>query len=286
MGGDILGRFPAADDLVRQAGDWLGYDVPAVCLGGSGRKVVPPRQEAQVIYIISCAYAAVLRRLGYAPAFVCGHSLGSWAAGHVAGVYDFLTGLDLLTRVEDWMESLIPPDTQGMGVVIGLPEERVRDLCGSAGEVYLANVNSQGQYVIAGKSAAVARVLAEATQAGAYKVKRLPTGRAMHTPLVREVSDRLAQALADVPLAAPTAPLVSCHDGRLLMSAEAVRGFFSGFLALPVHWQTAQVHILAERIRTFLEVGPATVLTDLMVFIDRTVRVRTASDLLHEVPTE
>ena len=60
MGNDLFGRFPPADRLIGAAGDILGYDVVAVCLEGSGRKHVPPRQEAQVIYVLECAYTAVL----------------------------------------------------------------------------------------------------------------------------------------------------------------------------------------------------------------------------------
>src|SRR5260370_39422999 len=60
MGHDIFGRFPVADRLVSDASAHLGYDLAAVCLEGSGRKHVPARQEAQVIYAVECAYAVVL----------------------------------------------------------------------------------------------------------------------------------------------------------------------------------------------------------------------------------
>src|SRR5438094_9704129 len=58
MGHDIFGRFPLADRLVAEATARLDYDLVAVCLEGSGRKNVPARQEAQVIYVVECAYAA------------------------------------------------------------------------------------------------------------------------------------------------------------------------------------------------------------------------------------
>src|SRR5262249_51653831 len=100
MGNDIIGRFPAADRLIAEASEYLGYDVVAVCLEGSGRKHVPARQEAQVIYAVECAYAAVLEDSGQLPAAVSGHSLGCYAAGFACGAFTFTTGLDLLTQVE------------------------------------------------------------------------------------------------------------------------------------------------------------------------------------------
>src|SRR5262245_59793364 len=60
MGHEIIGRFSVADRLIARAQAILEYDVAGMCLEGTGRKSVPARQEAQVIYILECAYAAVL----------------------------------------------------------------------------------------------------------------------------------------------------------------------------------------------------------------------------------
>ncbi len=283
MGADVIGQHPAADALIAQAGGWLGYDVPGVCLEGSGRKLVPPRQEAQVIYVIDCAYAVTLLAHDLQPLLVCGHSLGAWAAAYAAGAYDFLTGLELLTRTEDLMEAELDGRGHAMGVVIGLPQEQVEALCRDQRDTYVANYNSPGQYVIAGPGAGVNQVLAEADRAKAYKVKRLPTTRAIHTPLAQVVSERLSKVMESAPLRRPWVPLVSGYDGTWLEDEAAIRDYLARAISLPVCWEQTVRSLRQQGIGEFVEVGPGAVLSGLMSFIDKSASIRTVSEVMDEV---
>jgi [acyl-carrier-protein] S-malonyltransferase len=288
MGGDLLGQHPAADRLVRQAEDWLGYAVAPVCLEGSGRKVVPARQEAQVIYVIDCAYADALRARQCHPAVTCGHSLGAWSAAYAAGAYDFRTGLELVTRVEDVLAETLAGQDQAMGVVIGLPEETVTAFCHSAsdpaqgarGGVHLANQNSKGQYVVAGSRPGVEAVLARAQAAGAVKARTLAVARAMHTPLLAGAAGRVAAVLDRASWSRPAVPFVCTSTGRWLTSAADVRQFFGSFLQLPVRWEATMRGLLDRGVTTFVDVGPGGILASMMPFIDRAARVATASERL------
>lgn len=280
MGADIIGSQSAADELIAAAEQWLGYDIGEVCLTGSGRKFVPPRIEAQVIYVINCAYEQVLRDQGTAPDLVCGHSLGTWAALYAAGAIDFETGLELVTTVEDALAPLDDADDQAMGVVIGLAEEVVRGWCDDEFHVYLANFNSHGQYVIAGAAAGVDAVLANAAQLGAKKAMRIAGSRAMHTPLIADAGEPLKRKLALVPLSDATVPLLTCDEPRLIRAADDLRGYLEGFLERPVHWEEAMRTAGAMGVERYLEVGAAPLLTGMMPFIDPTARIETAADWL------
>jgi [acyl-carrier-protein] S-malonyltransferase len=282
MGYDIVGRFPAADRLIAIASAKLGYDLVAICLEGSGRKYVPARQEAQVIYVIECAYAAVLAELGFRPRAVSGHSLGSWAAGCVCGGYDFLTGLDLVTQVELLQEELIDGRGQSMGVIIGLPQSEVERLLSACAGAFLANWNSPGQYVIGGDSSAVERVLAGALARGAKQARRLAGERALHTPEQRAVASRLREHLLSVDISPPKVPFISCRDARVVETADALRSFLGDFLAAPVRWETTVRALRQSWGGGFVEVGPGNVLSNMLPFIDPTAVIRTASDLLDQ----
>lgn len=282
MGSDLFGRCAAADELIREAEGIVGYDIREVCLEGSGRKIVPSRQEAQVIYVISCAYGRALRERNHKPVAVAGHSLGNWAACHVAGLYDFRTGLELVTEVERLLEEAVPAGTQTMGVVIGLDEATVEGLCASQEGVQIANWNSPGQYIIGGASAGVDGVLAQATQLGAKRARRMPTDRALHTPLMRDVSARLRETLAGVTWSEPKTAFVSTQDSRVLNSVEEIREFLGEFLDLPVRWEAAVQGLCRQSGREFIEVGPGNVLASMFPFIDRTAQARSVSDLLEQ----
>jgi [acyl-carrier-protein] S-malonyltransferase len=104
----------------------------------------------------------------------------------------------------------------------------------------------------------------------------------MHTPHLQEVAARLRDHLSSVPLQRPRVPLVGCHDGRAIRSAEALRGFLSDFLALPVRWETTVRALRQDAEGAFVEVGPGDVLSKMLPFIDRSAAIRTASDLLDQ----
>ncbi len=282
MGHDIIGKYPAADRLLAQAGDLLGYDLVAVCLEGSGRKYVAPRQEAQVIYVLECAYTAVLEELGFRPAAVSGHSLGSLAAAAACGALDFLSGLDLVTRIEALQEELVDGRGQGMGVTIGLPESTVETLLAHHAGAYLANWNSPGQYVIAGDEAAVEAVLAGALAAGAKQARRLPAARALHTPHMHEVAVRLREYLLSVAVAEPRCPFINCCTALSLRTADEMRQFLGEFLAVPVRWNAAVESLCHAGTSRFLEVGPGNLLSNMLPFIDRTAAIQSVSDFLDQ----
>ncbi|MFO1019616.1 MAG: acyltransferase domain-containing protein [Planctomycetales bacterium] len=285
MGHDLFGQFPTADALISEAQSRLGYDLREVCLEGSGRKVVPARQEAQVIYVLDCAYGAVLRDQGYQPTAVAGHSLGCWAAAFTAGVFDFQTGLELVTHVEELLEAHALGRTEGMGVVLGLDKSVVQSLL--TPRVSIANWNSQEQVVLGGDLTEIDQILSEASRLGAKRAKRLPTDRALHTPLMRDVSAKLREKLSQVSWSEPAFPFLAGLSGQetddgLLRSAEEIRDFLGDFLDRPVFWQGTLENLRRRKSDTFLEIGPGNVLTQMLSFIDRTAVIRTASEVLEQ----
>lgn len=280
MGHDLFGRPGVVGQLLAQADDVLGYRLEPVCLEGSGRKIVPARQEAQIIYVLSCAYAAALRERGLHPAAVLGHSLGSWAAAWVAGVYDFATGLELVTYVEQLLEELVDGRDLTMGAIIGLDEATVQSLVAEQSGVSVANFNSPAQFVIGGPGGGVDRVLAAAATLGAKQARRLPTTRAVHTPWLADVTTQLQPRMDLVAWSDPAIPFIACDRAEELGTGGEVHSFFSDFLTRPVRWETSFRSLCHTRTSQFVEVGPGALLTSMASFIIPTAAIRTATDCL------
>ena len=282
MGSEFLGKEPVADELVRQASDLLGYSVQAVCLEGSGRKVVPPRQESEVIYVISCAAAALLQSRGWQPSAVLGHSLGSWAAVATSGVLDFTTGLRLLSlteqRIHDWVESR----DHAMGVILGLEASLVAELVAAERDVWVANWNSPRQQVISGMAPAVERVLTEALSRQAKQARVLVRSRAMHTPFLEPVAQALRNDLAQLPLRGPQVPVIDTRTGNELRSEFEVAEFLADCLTAPVHWGTTVLSRAQRGGTGFIDVGPGNVLAGMLPFIDNQAAVMTTAQILEE----
>jgi len=282
MGHDLFGSFAIADQMIAAAESVLGYDLREVCLEGSGRKHVPPRQEAQLIYVLECVYAAVLAEQGLNPQIVAGHSLGNWAAAYASGAYDFLTGLELVTHVEELLEEHVDGRGQVMGVIVGLDEAIVVSLLERHAEAEIANWNSPGQYVIAGSEADVVGVLAAAEGLQAKRAKRLPTNRALHTRHLAGVGELLRKRLEAVSWNELRVPMMGCRDARLMTTGREVRDFLAEFLVRPVRWDATIRGLQQGWGDEFVEVGPGNVLSGMLPFIDRTAVIQTASEILSQ----
>ena len=283
MGGDLIGSTSLADELVQQASDLLGYNVASVCLEGSGRKMVPQKIESEVLYVVNCIYAAVLKDHGYFPQMVCGHSLGSWAAAYAAEVYDFATGLELVTQVETILDSRALASPEAMGVIIGLPLGKVTDLLTRHTGVSLANLNCPGQYVLAGDATAIEQSLQAAIEEGAYKTKRLKSTRAFHTKRLGHIHDQIKGLFRNRSLQKPACPFVTPLQGNQLTSQNDIQNFLLQFLYLPVNWEDTITNLCSHQsVNQFFEVGPGTVLSDLMKYIAPSMPVHTASEILYE----
>ena len=287
MGHDLFEHFVTSDRMIAEAESLLGYDLAAVCLTGSGRKHVPPRQEAQVIYVLDCAYAAVLREQGCTPSVVAGHSLGSLAAGWICGAYDFQTGLELVTHIEELMEELVDGRGLVMGVIIGLDAATIQSHLTANSAVCPANWNSPLQHVIAGPVADVDGILAAANAQGAKQARRFGFERAIHTPYVAEVAERFRVRLDAVKWSDPRVPMAvsQAADSRhasLLRTAAQIQTFLGDFLSRPVYWQATIEAIKNIPEDDFVEVGPGNLLSSMLPFIDRAARIHTASEILEQ----
>jgi [acyl-carrier-protein] S-malonyltransferase len=154
-----------------------------------------------------------------------------------------------------------------MATVAGLRTETVTELCCRVcrGEEFAvpANLNSPRQTVVAGTVDAVATVVDAARSAGALRAKQLPVGGAFHSPLMTSAEDSLAPLLLGTPLRPPHTPLVSSVTGQPVTDVETYRGQLLRQVTRPVRWQAAVGSLVAQGVRTFVEVGPGRVLAGL-----------------------
>lgn len=178
------------------------------------------------------------------------------------------------------MAARLDGQAQGMGVVIGLSEEAVTRLCVAETDVFLANINCPGQYTIAGSGEGVSRVLAAAQESGAYKTKRLPYARAIHTSLLDGLSAEVGEMLARVPLGPPLVPVISVWDGARITRIDELRHFLTHLLSRPVRWESAMRGLLTAPNPDFIEVGPASMLSGMMPYLGHAACARTATEVL------
>ena len=160
------------------------------------------------------------------------------------------------------------PSGYGLAAIEGLDEvdvesiaERIRT---AELPVYISNINTPRQIVVAGSDAALDAVTAFARQKGARRAERLAVSVPSHCPLLQPVADRLLQLMTGLVLMPPSMPYVSNRGGRALYDAEAVRQDLATGVAHPVRWYDA-LEVMRELGATlFIEMAPGHVCTRLV----------------------
>ena len=133
-----------------------------------------------------------------------------------------------------------------------------------------ANLNAPGQVVIAGTAAAVARAASAAKALGARRVIPLNVSAPFHCALMKPAEERLAPELRALAVADPRVPVIANVDAEPKRDgALGHRGAGARRCRRPVRWEDVVRRLASEGVRTYVEVGPGTVLSGLVAKIDR-----------------
>lgn len=216
-------------------------------------------------------------RAGAMPARMAGHSLGEYTALVAAGTLSLRDGVRLVRERGRLMQASAPAGVGAMAAVLGAEDDVVAAVCAEASGdqvVVPANYNSPGQIVIGGHTVAVDRAIVELGARGIRKVVKLPVSVPSHTPLMREASVRLAEAMASVQWQPPQVPVVQNVDAGIRDDVAAIREALVRQLHEPVRWTECVRALRASGITRIAECGPGKVLAGLVKRIDRDIDVR------------
>jgi [acyl-carrier-protein] S-malonyltransferase len=272
MGSDLLEARPELfDSLMDLAGEASGLPIRQLCLEGPIEELTRTDVAQPALFALSLAVNDVARENGLAADFVAGHSLGEYTAAVVSGALGREDGMRLVSQRGRLMADIQSERPGAMAAIIGLPAERVRELCESAsaaGAVAPANLNTPTQIVCSGEEAAVVKLLELAEEAGAEKAIRLQVGAAFHSELMVPVQEKLGETMQTLEWRDPDIPLVGNATGELKTTGDEVREALRAQIASPVLWVECVETLVANGCDTFLELGSGRVLSGLVRQID------------------
>ena len=286
MGADIYEAFPRARALYDRADDVLGFPLSRLCFEGPADELNDTANTQPAVYTTIMALWEALRPrirdLLPRFAFAAGHSLGEFSALAAAGALGFEDGLRLVRCRGEAMRDAGAAAPGGMAAIIGLSDEVVAEIVAEiqddCGGVWIANYNSPGQVVIAGKKEALDLAL---LLAAAHKAKRaipLAVSVACHTPLMAAAADQLGAALETTTFHLPWLPVVSNAEARPLVEPEAVKAALLRQLTSPVRWVESVQTMIMGNATTMLEVGPRAVVSGLVRRTHRATRLCSVTD--------
>ncbi|AUX42374.1 hypothetical protein SOCE26_038040 [Sorangium cellulosum] len=215
------------------------------------------------IGVASLALLSALRSVGVRPEHVGGHSFGEITALCAAGAVSASDLVAIARRRGELMRDASASPGAMTAVALTIGEVHAR-LAGIEGQVVVANHNHPTQVVLSGAEDDITR-LERRLAAEGVTAKRLPVATAFHSPLVAPASEAFAEFLAGVPFAAPAVRVWSNAEAAPYPAdAAAIRAWLAAQIVRPVRFVEQIEGMWAAGARTFVEVGPGSVLTDLV----------------------
>ena len=264
MGKELYESSPEAKALMDKANDILGFRITDIMFAGTDEELKATKVTQPAIFIHSVALALCTPGLER-PDMVGGHSLGEFSALVAAGAVSFEDGLKLVAVRANEMQKCCEKVPGTMAAIIGLPTEKVEEICGSTdGVVIPANYNCDGQIVISGEKEAVLAACEACKQAGAKRALPLAVSGAFHSPLMEPARAELAKAIEATEVRAPRCPIYQNVTALPETDPVRIKENLLKQLTSPVRWTQSVKNMLADGATEFTELGPGTVLQGLV----------------------
>lgn len=260
MGKDFYENFSSAKLLLNDAYNDTGIDFEELLFTQNDKLDKTEFTQPAIVLNSLMSYLAFSERIKAKPEFSLGHSLGEFTALAVSGAFSFIEAIRLVNLRGKFMQEACVGKDAGMMVVLGLSDEVVEGICKEAQDeglqIYAANYNCDGQIVVAGVRADLAKYEAKFKEAGAKRAMLLNMSVASHCPILEPASVKLANELEGV-LAANFAPVVSNVNAKIYTDKNEALVLLKEQLTHPVRYKQS-IKNYENEVDCFIELGAAT----------------------------
>ncbi|MCH5218544.1 MAG: ACP S-malonyltransferase [Muribaculaceae bacterium] len=271
MGKDLYESDAKAKEMFEKANEILGFRITDLMFDGTEEDLRQTKVTQPAIFLHSVILAAVMGP-EFNPDMVAGHSLGEFSALVAAGALSFEDGLRLVAKRAMAMQKACELKPSTMAAVLGLPDEKVEEICASVDDVVApANYNCQGQLVISGTIEGIDLACEKLLAAGAKRALKLKVGGAFHSPLMQPAQEELAEAIESAEFKTPVCPVYQNVDGKPHTDPKEIKENLVKQLTAPVRWTQDVEAMIADGATEFVELGPGNVLQGLVRKINREV---------------
>jgi [acyl-carrier-protein] S-malonyltransferase len=258
MGKALAEASAAARDVLGEVDEALGQHLSRMMAEGpeDELKLTEHAQPAIMAHAI-----AVLRAWGVDISkadFVAGHSLGEYSALCAAGSFDLATTAKLLKLRGQAMQAAVPVGEGAMAAILGADLELATRIANTAaeGEVCeVANDNDPSQVVISGHKGAIDRAIALAKDMGAKRAIALPVSAPFHCSLMKPAAEKMAEALGDTIIAAPSVPVYANVTAGPSSDPDAIRDQLVEQVTGMVRWRESVANMASAGVDEFVEIG-------------------------------
>ncbi|MGW3465755.1 acyltransferase domain-containing protein, partial [Streptomyces olivaceoviridis] len=258
MGRDWYDAFPVyAEHFDRAAALFdkhLERPLAEVVFGDDPATLEQTAYTQAALFTTQVALYRLLESFGLRPDWLAGHSVGEFAAAHVAGVWSLADAVTAVAARGRLMQAL--PEGGAMTAVQAAEEEVAALLDARCG---IAAVNGPRAVVVSGDEEAVTEVAARFTT-----TRRLRVSHAFHSPRMEPMLAAFREVMTGIEAAEPAVPIVSTLTGAPAGAAElGSADYWVRHVRQTVRFADAVTTLAAKGADTFLELGAVPVLTAL-----------------------
>ena len=279
MGKDLYEKYPVAKKIYDLC-DEIRPGTSDQCFNGTEEELKETKNTQPCLYAMELAAASVLMEKGITPDVVAGFSLGEVVAATVSGAFDNETGVRLVCKRGELMQSEAEKLDTSMAAVVKLTPEQVRAVCSKYSDVYPVNFNCPGQITVSGLSSQMTAFFVDVKAAGGRAIPLKVKG-AFHSPFMKAAAESFAEELKKAEVKERSITLYSNMTAEPY--ADDVVGLLSSQICSPVQWETIIRNMVSDGVDTFIEIGPGKTLTNMIQKISTDVKAVNITEYLAKV---
>ncbi len=243
-----------------------GFDLKQIMFEADLETLSETRYTQPALAAFAAGVTAILYENNIRPSYVAGLSLGEYSALHAAGVFDTDTLIRLTAFRGRKMQEAAERTDGVMSAILGLPAEKVEEICkkaSSVGTVEVANYNTAVQTVIGGDRNAVEAAEALAKEAGAKRCMRLKVSSAFHTSYMDPASEALEMYFRKLVFHPMQIPVIFNTLAQPLEDTqeEQIKSILVKQVKSGVRMKQTIEYLAAQGIDTIVEIGPGKALS-------------------------
>lgn len=270
MGQALATAYPAAKAVFDEVDAALGENLSRLIWSGDSAELTLTQNAQPALMATSIATLRALEveglGLGHV-SFVAGHYLGEYSALCAAGSLTLSDTARLLRIRGQAMQEAVPVGVGAMAALLGLDFETATAVAAEAaqGEVcQAANDNDPAQVVVSGHKAAVERAVEIARVRGAKRALLLPVSAPFHCALMQPAARVMAEALAAVPIARPSLPVVVNVRAEAVTEPDRILDLLIAQVTGSVRWRERVLWMEKAGVIEFWEIGAGKALSGMI----------------------